>query len=51
MASFNYCVGSPDDPTLLSAKWESLALASVGDPNFPDDYFLFTVVSVVPLLS
>jgi len=51
MLSLNYCVGSPDDPTLLSAKWESLALAPVGDPNFPDDYFLFTVVSVVPPLS
>jgi len=48
---FNHRVGSPDDPTLLSAKWESLALAPAGDPKFPDDYFLFTVVSAVPPLS
>ncbi|KXN82128.1 hypothetical protein AN958_03182 [Leucoagaricus sp. SymC.cos] len=33
---------SPDDETLLNAKWESLALAPVGDSAFPDDYFLFT---------
>jgi len=42
-------VGSPDDPSLLSAKWESFALAPVGDPKFPDDYFLFTAVSGAPM--
>jgi len=51
MVSLNHRVGSPDDPTLLSAKWESFALAPVGDPNFPDDYFLFTAVSAVSPLS
>ncbi|KAH9481999.1 putative secreted protein [Psilocybe cubensis] len=35
--------GKPADPTLIDAKWESLALAPVNDPQFPDDYFLFTV--------
>ncbi|KDR72255.1 hypothetical protein GALMADRAFT_229077 [Galerina marginata CBS 339.88] len=34
--------GKPDDPTLVDGKWESLALAPVDDPAFPDDYFLFT---------
>lgn len=42
--------GSPDDETLIDAKWESLALAPVGDPVFPDDYFLITAVRV-PQLS
>ncbi|KAJ7138319.1 hypothetical protein C8R44DRAFT_767236 [Mycena epipterygia] len=31
----------PDDNTLLDAKWESLALAPVGD-SAPNDFFLFT---------
>ncbi|KAJ3567531.1 hypothetical protein NP233_g6310 [Leucocoprinus birnbaumii] len=35
--------GDPDDSTLINGKWESLALAPVGDASFPDDYFLFTV--------
>lgn len=35
-------LGKPNDSTLLDAKWESLALAPVGDPAFPNDYFLFT---------
>ncbi|KAF7966807.1 hypothetical protein HWV62_36973 [Athelia sp. TMB] len=35
--------GDPDDPTLIDAKFESIALAPVGDPSYPDDYFLFTV--------
>lgn len=34
--------GVPIDPTLLNSKWESLAVAPVGDPNFPDDYFIMT---------
>ncbi|PPQ72093.1 hypothetical protein CVT26_006871 [Gymnopilus dilepis] len=34
--------GKPDDPTLIDGKWESLALAPVNDPAFPNDYFLFT---------
>ncbi|KAF5359710.1 hypothetical protein D9756_002858 [Leucocoprinus leucothites] len=42
LARFGLHNGSPDDPTLLSAKWESFALAPVGDPKSPDDYFLFT---------
>jgi len=37
--------GKPDDQTLIDSKWESLALAPVNDPAFPNDYFLFTVVS------
>jgi hypothetical protein len=37
--------GKPDDQTLIDSKWESLALAPVDDPAFPNDYFLFTVVS------
>ncbi|KAF9529605.1 esterase-like activity of phytase-domain-containing protein [Crepidotus variabilis] len=31
----------PDDVTLIDAKWESLALAPVGDAAYPNDYFLF----------
>uniref|UniRef100_A0A8H7XLP0 Phytase-like domain-containing protein n=1 Tax=Psilocybe cubensis TaxID=181762 RepID=A0A8H7XLP0_PSICU len=34
--------GSPDDETLIDAKWESLALAPANDPSFPNDYFLIT---------
>ncbi|KAH9852586.1 esterase-like activity of phytase-domain-containing protein [Lenzites betulinus] len=34
--------GKPVDQTLIDAKWESLALAPCMDPNFPDDFFLFT---------
>lgn len=29
---------------LIDAKWESLALAPVGDAANPNDYFLFTAV-------
>jgi hypothetical protein len=43
-------VGAPNDQTLLDGKWESLALAPAGDPKFPDDYFLFTVVSPIAKL-
>ncbi|KAF9446969.1 hypothetical protein P691DRAFT_732245, partial [Macrolepiota fuliginosa MF-IS2] len=35
-------IGGADDQTLISSKWESFALAPVGDKKFPDDYFLFT---------
>ncbi|KDR70938.1 hypothetical protein GALMADRAFT_144404 [Galerina marginata CBS 339.88] len=34
--------GSPDDETLIDAKWESLTLAPVNDAAFPNDYFLIT---------
>ena len=37
-------LGKPVDQTLIDAKWESLALAPVGDSDYPDDYFLFTAV-------
>lgn len=42
LARFGLHNGKPDDPTLIDGKWESLALAPVNDPAFPDDYFLFT---------
>ncbi|KAF9049090.1 esterase-like activity of phytase-domain-containing protein [Panaeolus papilionaceus] len=42
LARFGLHNGKPNDSTLLDAKWESLALAPVGDPAFPNDYFLFT---------
>ncbi|KAL0945215.1 hypothetical protein HGRIS_000727 [Hohenbuehelia grisea] len=42
LARFSLHNGKPDDPTLLNAKWESLALAPVDDPAFPNDFFLFT---------
>jgi len=37
--------GDPNDPTLIDGKWESLALGPCDDPDFPNDYFLFTAVS------
>ncbi|KAF8194938.1 esterase-like activity of phytase-domain-containing protein [Pholiota molesta] len=42
LARFGLHNGSPDDETLIDAKWESLALAPVGDATVPDDYFLIT---------
>ncbi|CAK5272723.1 unnamed protein product [Mycena citricolor] len=42
LARFGLHTGDPDDNTLPDSKWESLALAPVGDPLAPDDYFLFT---------
>ncbi|ODN99016.1 hypothetical protein I350_07168 [Cryptococcus amylolentus CBS 6273] len=30
------------DVSLINSKWESSALASVNDPAYPDDYFLFS---------
>jgi len=44
-------IGKPNDQTLIDGKWESLALAPVNDPAFPNDYFLFTVVSPIFLFS
>lgn len=37
--------GDPDDNTLLDAKWESFALAPVGN-TAPNDFFLFTAVRI-----
>jgi hypothetical protein len=42
LARFGLHNGSPNDQTLIDAKWESIALAPVTDPAFPNDYFLFT---------
>ncbi|TDL29854.1 hypothetical protein BD410DRAFT_44469 [Rickenella mellea] len=42
LARFGLHNGSPADQTLIDAKWESLALAPVGDAKNPNDYFLFT---------
>lgn len=42
LARFGLHNDSPNDEKLLNAKWESLAIAPVGDASFPDDYFLFT---------
>ncbi len=33
--------GAPNDRDNLSEKWEAMSLASVLDPDRPDDYFLF----------
>lgn len=45
LARFGLHNGKPIDQTLLNSKWESLALAPVGDHHYPNDYFLFTFVS------
>lgn len=45
LARFGLHNGKPADRTLIDAKWESLALAPCFDPEFPNDYFLFTAVS------
>ncbi|KAG5717480.1 hypothetical protein E4T56_gene4858 [Termitomyces sp. T112] len=42
LAKFGLHDGDPDDRTLIDAKWESLALASVNDNDYPNDYFVFT---------
>ncbi|KAI0746830.1 esterase-like activity of phytase-domain-containing protein [Daedaleopsis nitida] len=42
LARFGLHNGKPADQTLIDAKWESLALAPAMDPDFPDDFFLFT---------
>ena len=41
----------PNDETLIDAKWESLALAPCDDAANPNDYFLFTAVSTLNLVS
>src|SRR5215469_10982035 len=33
--------GDGNDPNDLYEKWESMAVVPVGDPKFPNDYFLF----------
>lgn len=48
--AFIYFSGKPNNPTLLNAKWESLALVPVNDANAPNDYFLITVVCPYVLL-
>ncbi|THH01971.1 hypothetical protein EW026_g830 [Hermanssonia centrifuga] len=40
--TYRLYAGDPADATLIDAKWESIALAPVGDPKFPHDFFLFT---------
>ncbi|KAF9070035.1 hypothetical protein BDP27DRAFT_1362955 [Rhodocollybia butyracea] len=42
LISDSQCRGD-ENSTLVNEKWESLALAPVGDPSTPNDYFLFTV--------
>ncbi|TCD61258.1 hypothetical protein EIP91_008707 [Steccherinum ochraceum] len=42
LARFGLHNGKPADATLIDAKWESLALAPVGDAANPHDFFLFT---------
>lgn len=51
LARFGLHNGDPTDPTLIDAKWESLALAPCEDPANPNDYFLFTAVSCRILTS
>ncbi|KAL5527507.1 hypothetical protein ACEPAG_6308 [Sanghuangporus baumii] len=43
LARFGLHNGKPADSTLIDAKWESLALAPCNDPEFSNDFFLFTV--------
>jgi hypothetical protein len=40
LARFGLHNGAPNDRNNLSEKWEAMSLASVLDPNLPDDYFL-----------
>ncbi|GJE92346.1 phytase-like domain-containing protein [Phanerochaete sordida] len=42
LARFGLHNGDPVDQTLIDGKWESIALAPVGDPKFPHDFFVFT---------
>jgi len=42
IARFGLHNGGIEDSTLVNEKWESFALAPVGDPANPNDYFLFT---------
>ncbi|WP_454851445.1 esterase-like activity of phytase family protein [Rhizobium binxianense] len=41
LARFGLHNGAPNNRNDLSEKWEAMGLASVLDPNLPDDYFLF----------
>ncbi|MBB2818570.1 UNVERIFIED_ORG: hypothetical protein GGD59_001810 [Rhizobium esperanzae] len=41
LARFGLHNGAPNDKNDLSEKWEAMGLASILDPNLPDDYFLF----------
>jgi hypothetical protein len=41
LARFGLHNGAPNDRNNLSEKWEAMSLASVLDPDRPDDYFLF----------
>lgn len=41
LARFGLHNGAPNDRNNLSEKWEAMSLASVLDPNLPNDYFLF----------
>ncbi|KAJ3128961.1 hypothetical protein HK098_003058 [Nowakowskiella sp. JEL0407] len=43
LARFGLHNGGAFDGTLITAKWESIDIASVNDPAFPNDYFVFTV--------
>ena len=42
LARFGLHNGAPNDTNDLYEKWESMALAPVGDPKAPDDYYLLT---------
>ncbi|CAA7265661.1 unnamed protein product [Cyclocybe aegerita] len=42
LARFGLHNGKPDDRALVASKWESFALAPVGDPAYPNDYFMIT---------
>ncbi|KAJ3506125.1 hypothetical protein NLJ89_g7041 [Agrocybe chaxingu] len=42
LAKFGLHNGKPDDSALVASKWESLALAPIGDPALPNDYFMIT---------
>jgi hypothetical protein len=41
LSKFGLRNGLPNDKNNLYEKWEGLAVAPVGDPRAPDDYFLF----------
>jgi len=42
LGRFSVHNGGANDSMLIDAKWESIALAPVQDPAFPNDFFLFT---------
>ncbi|EIW65453.1 hypothetical protein TREMEDRAFT_36273 [Tremella mesenterica DSM 1558] len=39
---FGLCNNCDFSVNLINSKWESIALASVEDPDYPNDYFLFS---------